>query len=372
MIIKPAGVGFDSIEFLCAKSANAGLRPLQSDSLSIKDDHMSNSLPTHADAPDLYAGFWKRAIAHVVDNLILLAVTFLLALTVWAVINVLPDTTVSAPPGQLAIMAFLALNVVYKPLFEGSRMQATPGKRITGIRVSEMDGGRLSRLSAIKRHAGRLINISSAFLLYFGYWMAGVTRRKQAANDYISDTLVINRDASLDARSLVVEAPPLAGSRGAASDGLARAALVAVPILVGALLGLPFVGYFGSPNREAHAMVMEVKPLLNDVFLRHSLSTGMLPTSGAELGERWPGSLIDGKARSDIVDGTVVVRFLEGAHTDLAGKSIAFSLYETETHYLWACGDQRIQGRLISAHEPSALTTVSSEHLPSACSDNGP
>ena len=88
-----------------------------------------------------------------------------------------------------------ALWLFYHPLFEGSRHQATPGKMLLGVQVVDQSGRPLSMAHAFGRHLAGFLSYLTSFALYFGYWLAGLTARKQALHDLIAGTLVVNTDA---------------------------------------------------------------------------------------------------------------------------------------------------------------------------------
>lgn len=114
-----------------------------------------------------FAGFWKRSFALLVDGLILAAGETLLSY----------DRGVS---GLVGAAYFIAM--------EASPWQATLGKRLLGIRVTDMDGGRISGWRAAGRHFAKLI---SAFVLLIGFFMAAFTEKKQGLHDMIAGCLVV-------------------------------------------------------------------------------------------------------------------------------------------------------------------------------------
>ena len=73
---------------------------------------------------------------------------------------------------------------------ESSQKQATLGKIIVGIKVTDLEGNRISFAKASGRHFGKYI---SAFILCIGYIMAGFTEKKQALHDILASCLVINK-----------------------------------------------------------------------------------------------------------------------------------------------------------------------------------
>ncbi|WP_010250113.1 RDD family protein [Acetivibrio cellulolyticus] len=122
-----------------------------------------------------YAGFWKRLVAIIIDAVIL-------GIVDWILNGVL---------GQRLGSSFGALaGAVYFILMESSSMQGTVGKMAIGIKVTDLDGNRISTGKAIVRYIGKII---SGIILFIGYIMAAFTANKQALHDMIASTLVVER-----------------------------------------------------------------------------------------------------------------------------------------------------------------------------------
>ena len=122
-----------------------------------------------------YSGFWKRLAAWVIDTIIVHAVTGMLIVGTFGV----------------GVIAVFLLPWVYEAFLQSSEWQATVGKRVLGLVVSDLKGERISFMRATGRHFAKYI---SAFLLGIGFIMAAFTARKQALHDMIADTLVVVKD----------------------------------------------------------------------------------------------------------------------------------------------------------------------------------
>lgn len=114
-------------------------------------------------------GFWRRTSAFLIDLVILI-----------------PIVTV----GQqfIPVVAGLICWWLYFALFESSGWHATPGKRLLGIEVTDVNGVHLRFGRATLRFAGRLLSTAPLFL---GFLLAAFTRNKQTLHDLIASTLVI-------------------------------------------------------------------------------------------------------------------------------------------------------------------------------------
>jgi uncharacterized RDD family membrane protein YckC len=155
----------------------------------------------------LYAGFWLRVVAAIIDNLILGVPTIFLVLLIFA--GAMPMFMRGAQENPMAVaMVFLprvaALAVIsvvgrwlYWSLMEASEWQATLGKKALGLYVTDLEGRRatFSRTSG-RFWAGRGISIVPylGFLYYLiDCIMAGLTERKQALHDSIANCLVLRK-----------------------------------------------------------------------------------------------------------------------------------------------------------------------------------
>jgi hypothetical protein len=78
-------------------------------------------------------------------------------------------------------------------VLESSGWQATVGKRIMGLQVTDEDGGRLSFVHALMR---MLAKLASALPFALGFLIAAFTARKQALHDLIVRSLVVRSGPS--------------------------------------------------------------------------------------------------------------------------------------------------------------------------------
>jgi uncharacterized RDD family membrane protein YckC len=135
-----------------------------------------------------YAGFWRRAAALLIDKLLLGAVNLFLCIIFLLAAGRGPDgENLRAIFPASAIFGFL-LQWLYFTLTESSAMRATLGKAVIGITVTDHEGQRISWLRANGRYWSKIL---SSIPFWFGYLMAGFTRRKQALHDFIAGTLVV-------------------------------------------------------------------------------------------------------------------------------------------------------------------------------------
>ncbi len=155
-----------------------------------------------------YAGFWVRFAALILDTVI-----------IGLPLNIISHVVVP-PPAELVqmqqgrqptaedidkifsalisyyktLMPIMLLGAIvgwlYSALMESSTKQATLGKMVCGLRVTDLAGNRISFGRATGRHFAK--NFLSAIFLV-GYIMAAFTERKQGLHDMIAGTLVVTK-----------------------------------------------------------------------------------------------------------------------------------------------------------------------------------
>lgn len=134
----------------------------------------------------LYAGFWKRFLAYSIDTFVLNLFMFLdiLAIAFIANQNLFRLEIVKTVISLIWFLVYL----LYFSIMESSQKQATIGKMALGLKVTDMDGNRITFLRALGRNVGKLL---SAIILFIGFIMAAFTTKKQALHDLISGCLVV-------------------------------------------------------------------------------------------------------------------------------------------------------------------------------------
>ncbi len=135
-----------------------------------------------------YAGFWKRFAASLIDGIIVSMVGVFFG----AFSGVLFGRILGSPEGAALIVNGVSIVTqwLYYALLESSPNQATVGKMALGVKVTDMDGNRISFARATGRHFGKIL---SALLFCIGYLMVAFTPRKQGLHDIMAGCLVVNR-----------------------------------------------------------------------------------------------------------------------------------------------------------------------------------
>ncbi len=161
---------------------------------------------TVAMAGTMYAGFWLRVVAAIIDGILLgipIGVIFFIffASAIPSLMQHSQDPMVIVltilPRLILLGVVYLAGSWLYWALMESSGWQATLGKKALGVYVTDMAGNPATFARTSGRFwAGRGISVIPYLGgLYFliSCIMAGFTERKQALHDMIANCLVMRK-----------------------------------------------------------------------------------------------------------------------------------------------------------------------------------
>lgn len=135
-------------------------------------------IPEHKRLP--YARLLKRFCAFLIDDVLLFAAVFAI---LWAVV------TYNYGFIEFLLLAHL-VRWIYFAGFHSSRYQATIGKIILGIKVTDPDGNRISFGKATARAFSKIL---SQLIFFGGYVMAAFTEKRQGLHDKMADTVVVKK-----------------------------------------------------------------------------------------------------------------------------------------------------------------------------------
>ncbi|MDE3838334.1 hypothetical protein C0966_02905 [Bacillus methanolicus] len=157
-----------------------------------------------------YGGFWIRFAAYLIDSIILgiplTILSFIISVVFFGASGAF-DAALTDPnyweqdPADAGASAFigaylvsilvnLIVTILYFAGLHSSKWQATIGKNLLGLKVTDMDGNRISFGRALGRY------LAMAFLssiLLIGYIIAAFTEKKQALHDLIARTVVVKK-----------------------------------------------------------------------------------------------------------------------------------------------------------------------------------
>lgn len=180
----------------------------------------------------IYAGFWKRVAANIVDGLVLtlfnLIVVYIpIGFSVGVVLAACGIDLDSARGTQIWIFAIIIacciVQLLYYAFFESSSKQGTPGKQAMKIIVVDHEFKRVSFIRAAGRAIlmiiplaiGALSETDTFLFIGIGIYLCIVlpvawTRQSQGLHDILTGCLVVNRDfvSSLETKENAPDAIP--------------------------------------------------------------------------------------------------------------------------------------------------------------------
>ncbi|MNE34535.1 RDD family protein [compost metagenome] len=136
-------------------------------------------------APQYFASFDQRLLASVIDYFLLLCAYVLLALLSFIVIE---------EKEQRIMLAFSGLPLIpiakyiYGSFAESSEKQGTIGKILLHIKITDMEGRRITLGKSFGRNAAKIFSILPLFI---GYLYCFLNKKQQCFHDIIASTLVV-------------------------------------------------------------------------------------------------------------------------------------------------------------------------------------
>ncbi|MEL1263106.1 RDD family protein [Pseudoxanthomonas putridarboris] len=143
-----------------------------------------------ADGHVVYAGFWKRVAASIIDSFALgIPVSVVTAIVGALFGGGFGGFDDPFKPGE-TLGSYVLMALVFAWFHSSAGLMATPGKLAVGIKVVRTDGEKISFLRGFGRYWAYML---SSLLLCIGLIMAAFTERKQGLHDLICDTLVVDK-----------------------------------------------------------------------------------------------------------------------------------------------------------------------------------
>jgi len=136
-------------------------------------------------APQYFASFDQRLLAWVIDYFFITLVFVVLVLLCFVFVE-------EKEQRIMLIFSSMPLIVVAKFIYgsiaEAGEKQGTIGKRLLKIKVTDMEGRRLSTEKSFARNAAKVISIIP---LFAGYLVSFLNKKQQCLHDLIANTLVV-------------------------------------------------------------------------------------------------------------------------------------------------------------------------------------
>jgi uncharacterized RDD family membrane protein YckC len=135
-------------------------------------------------APQYFASFDQRLLASVIDYFFIAIRNALLVLLSFLFLGEKNERIAAVVIGLpiIPIVKFF-----YSSIAEASVKQATIGKALLGIKVTNMEGNPISLSNSYGRNAAKILSVLPVF---FGYLYSFLNRKQQCFHDLIADTLV--------------------------------------------------------------------------------------------------------------------------------------------------------------------------------------
>ncbi|MGH8214605.1 MAG: RDD family protein [Rhodanobacteraceae bacterium] len=324
-------------------------------------------LPAHYQAPDLYAGFWRRVAAWIIDTLIIGATHWLLVLSfgTWLLV---PWAMLGGAHGA-ATARFLDLGLqplgilifwLYFAVFESSTLQATPGKLALGLIVTDDYGRRIGFARATGRYFGKFVSV---LILGVGFLLAGWTARKQALHDFMAGCCVV-RKAGLAAWRSGLSTDAAAATAGTQSHAVRPSHTgmpgwaIALIVIAGCFFLIPVAAILTAiaiPAYQNHAVRAEVSEGMQMTERARTLvaeyigQRGALPDSNADLGLPRPEAIRARYVTSVrvVAEGKLVVTYGNQANPLIRGGHVVISPQGNAAMLRWRCSSPDIDVRYL-------------------------
>lgn len=165
---------------------------------------------SYYEEPKEYGGFWIRFVAYLIDSIIIGIPLGIISVVIFmgffgvsgAFDALMSDSEVLTDEealiffgsylGALGLTLFINLVVCvgYFAGLQSSKMQATLGKKILGLKVTDLNGNRIT----FWRSLGRYLAMSFlSGILLIGFIIAAFTEKKQSLHDLIASTVVVRK-----------------------------------------------------------------------------------------------------------------------------------------------------------------------------------
>jgi len=252
--------------------------------------------------------------------------------------------------------------VLYYTLFESSGMQATPGKRLFGLEVTNLQGERIHFGQALGRLFGHLVS----FLTFdVGFAMAVFTERRQALHDKMAGTLVVNREETSDDIAQAGAAPPVPLWQSIAA-------------VLGVVLFNPFgVGVLAAiaiPAYQKYTIRAQIVEGLNvaapykvavETEIAHGTPLNSIDLSKLDVSLPNTAKYVDSVG---VVQGAIDIHYGRSANKDIAGGHLVLMPGVSGGNVQWFCGHAApAADATVPIQDYEKFTNIPDSLLPTAC-----
>ena len=208
----------------------------------------------------MYASFLQRVAATFIDTIIYKICTI--------VIQVCLSFSGSADTSFLDTLVALGFWLFYFVYAESSPWQATLGKKIVGIKVTDLNGQRISFWRSLARDLAK--NVSN-LTFGIGYLMCIWTEQKQCLHDKIASCLVVTDDYT-------PQAEPVASSKVPVWVILVALFLPCM-LIIGIITAITLPAYFNAVEKASIVEARRYAQAIESSGERYFLKTGKFPGS---------------------------------------------------------------------------------------------
>jgi uncharacterized RDD family membrane protein YckC len=142
-----------------------------------------------------FAGFWLRTLAAIIDDVLYQVVSVILALPLAYSLGASMSMAGRYSAAAGAVLGFfidVLVSWLWFTIPESSKWQATVGKKLLGLKVTDENGERIGFGKANGRYWAKSL---SALILCIGFIMVAFTEKKQGLHDKMAGTLVVKTNA---------------------------------------------------------------------------------------------------------------------------------------------------------------------------------
>ena len=299
-------------------------------------------------------GFWRRVVAYLLDYGVVILGVMVVAIAASAS-GVSEDAVLG-----LSLVAVHPIFCLYRAFMHSSERQATLGKMAMGIKVTDLNGKRISFGRASLRVLGQYL---SSWTLGIGYVMAAFTEHHQALHDKIASTLVLRKGITANTLALYQTASPMTGGA------------MAITVVVASIVSLGMVSSFFIPSYEDYLIRAQVSEGLNSASqaklsiveaVVHGERVKAIDTASLPKGDLHKSKYVDS---IDVIDSVIVLTFGREAHEILAERIVIMVPgFASDGRIVWICGYAAVpEGVEAVLDSHTEYTDVPAKYLPSSC-----
>lgn len=324
-----------------------------------------------AAAPKVYAGFWIRVGAYLIDYVILTIAGFIAIFVLGIALGIFAGPP-AVGPGLTIVVIWLLGPWLYAALFESGSRQATLGKQAVNLKVTDLAGNRISFGRATGRYFAEWLN---GLTLGIGYVMTAFTAKRQSLHDMIAGTLVVRADLEPVA---IAGAPP---AKRMAAWQIVLIILVAMVPMFGMLAAIAIPAYQDYTIRTQVSEGLTLASDLKAAVAEHAALTGAWPVDLEDAGYASTAEVAANESRYvdsfDISNGTITIIYGRAAHQQIQYATLSLRPYvDRNGDVVWQCGKaSRPDGAYINsggesedgADSDPGETDMSDKYMPASC-----